>query len=156
MKTKLLIIMGLLMIAAGAILWVKQRQSIVDHSSQMSHPQSHSNPSQSSVKRVPAFYETPPSMLPATLSPDRFTGKTREAYRVVGEMPNTIAQLPCYCYCDEMHGHKSLHSCYETEHANSCAVCVEEVLMAYKLEKEKGLSPAEIRKLITEKYSSSN
>lgn len=43
--------------------------------------------------------------------------------------------------------------CYENEHASSCAVCVEEVLMAYQLEKQKGLKPSEIRKLIIEKYS---
>jgi hypothetical protein len=156
MKTRLLIIVGLLMIALGAILWVKQRQSTISNSSQMPETRSHVHSPQTSAKRVPAFYKTPPSTLPPTLLPDKFIGKTREAYKAVREIPNTIAQLPCYCYCDEAHGHKSLHSCYENEHASGCAVCVDEALMAYRLEKEKGLAPSQIRKLIIEKYSSNN
>jgi hypothetical protein len=156
MKTKLLIVIGLVMIALAAIFWARQRPTTGSTSSQISHPQSHVNSPQTAAKRVPAFYETPPATLPPTLAPDKFTGKTLAAYKAVREIPRTIAQLPCYCYCDEAHGHKSLHSCYESEHAGSCAVCVEEVLLAYRLEKEKGLSPPEIRKLIIEKYSANN
>lgn len=160
MKTKLLVILGVAMIALGAVLLLKPGQSSNDNSppsiskaSPASNPTSHVHSPQASAKRVPAFYETPPSTLPATLAPDKFTGKTFAAYKAVREIPKTIAQLPCYCYCDEAHGHKSLHSCYENEHASSCAVCVDEVLMAYQLEKEKGLKPNEIRKLIIEKDS---
>lgn len=156
MKSKLLVIIGLSMIALAAILWASQRLSPVSNSSQMSHPQSHAGSPRTSAGRVPAFYETAPSTLPPTLPPDKFTGKTFEAYKAVREIPFTIAQLPCYCYCDEEHGHKSLHSCYESEHAGSCAVCVDEVLLAYRLEKEKRLSPSEIRKRIIEMYSANN
>lgn len=163
MKTKLLIIVGLAIIAVAAMFWAKQRPAPVLNSSQsvsnlspMSHSTSHANSAQTAARRVPAFFETPPSTLPPTLSPDKFTGKTLAAYKAVREIPNTIAQLPCYCYCDEEHGHKSLHSCYENEHASGCAVCVDEVLLAYRLEKEKGLSPPQIRKLIIERYSANN
>jgi len=106
--------------------------------------------------RVPAFHQTAPTNLPPTLAPERFTGKTQAAYRAVREIPETIAQLPCYCYCDQAHGHKSLHSCYEDEHAGSCAVCVDEVLLAYRLEKEKHMSPSQIRKVIIDTYSAHN
>lgn len=160
MKTKILVILGVAMIALGSVLWLKLGQSSNDNSPQSiskassaSNANSHVHSPQASAKRVPAFYETPPSALPPTLAPDKFTGKTFAAYKAVREIPNTIAQLPCYCYCDEAHGHKSLHSCYENEHASSCAVCVDEVLLAYQLEKQKGLKPSEIRKLIIEKYS---
>ena len=160
MKTKLLVILGLALIALGTILWLKPNQSLngnatppISAASPVANPNSQVHSPQASAKRVPAFYETPPSTLPATLAPDKFTGKTFAAYKAVREIPNTIAQLPCYCHCDEAHGHRSLHSCYESEHASGCAVCVDEVLMAYELEKQKGLKPNEIRKLIIEKYS---
>jgi hypothetical protein len=87
-----------------------------------------------------------------TLSPERFIGPTRDAYRVALEIPETLAQLPCYCHCDMSMGHKSLHSCYEDMHASQCAVCVSEALMAYDLQKN-GLTPAQIRERIITIYS---
>ena len=51
------------------------------------------------------------------------------------EAPQLIAQLPCYCYCDRGFGHKSLHSCFVDDHAAQCAVCVDEALLAYNLQK---------------------
>ena len=102
--------------------------------------------------RVPAF-ESDPKSLPPTLAPEAFTGKTRLAYKAVREIPETIAQLPCYCHCDRGFGHKSLHSCYVDGHASGCAVCVEEVLTAYRLQKQEGLSPEQIRERIIAEYS---
>ncbi len=102
--------------------------------------------------RIPAF-ETDPKNLPATLAPESFTGMTRKAYEAVREIPETIAQLPCYCHCDRGYGHKSLHSCFVDNHASNCAVCVEEALVAYRMEKELKLAPAEIRERIIEHYS---
>ena len=102
--------------------------------------------------RVPAF-ESDPKRLPPTLAPEAFTGKTRLAYQAVREIPQTIAQLPCYCHCDRGFGHKSLHSCYVDDHASGCAVCVEEVLTAYRLQKQEGLSPEQIRERIIAEYS---
>ncbi len=105
--------------------------------------------------RVPAHFQTPPraGVLPPTLAFEQFTGPTREAYKAVKEIPQTIAQLPCYCYCDEGFGHKSLHSCFEDDHGAHCAVCVNEVLLAYQMEKQMGLSPAQIRERIIAQYS---
>lgn len=103
--------------------------------------------------RVPAFQSAvSAASLPPTLPPDNFTGLTRDAYRVVREIPDTIAQLPCYCYCDQSIGHKSLHSCFVDGHASQCAVCVGEALQAYDLKKS-GMSPAQIRERIIEQYS---
>ena len=91
--------------------------------------------------------------LAPTLEPDKFTGKTREAYRIVREAPQLIAQLPCYCYCDRGFGHKSLHSCYVDDHAAHCAVCVEEVLAAHDLQ-QRGLSAPQIRERIIAQFGS--
>lgn len=103
---------------------------------------------------VPAFLEEPPSRssLGPTLAPEQFIGKTRDAYRAVREIPVTIAQIPCYCHCDRGMGHKSLYSCFEDDHAAHCAVCVNEALMAHKLEKEEKLTAPQIRERIVAQF----
>ena len=104
--------------------------------------------------RVPRFAKSNLELksLPPVLSAAQFTGKTRMAYAAVKEMPETIAQLPCYCHCDEGFGHKSLQTCFVDDHAAHCAVCVEEALLAHKLQKDEGLSPAQIRERIIATY----
>jgi hypothetical protein len=107
------------------------------------------------AKVVPAYFEQAPSRssLGPTLAPEKFTGLTRDAYRAVREIPVTIAQMPCYCYCDRGSlGHKSLYSCFEDDHAAHCAVCVNEALLALKLEKE-GKAAPQIRERIIETFS---
>ncbi len=107
--------------------------------------------------RVPAFQTAAASKdLGPTLAPDKFIGKTREAYRVAKQIPATLAQLPCYCECDRGFGHKSLHSCFEDDHASHCAVCVDEALLAYQLQKQNKMTPEQVRQRIIEKYSEGN
>ena len=77
---------------------------------------------------------------------------TEDAYKVAREIPATLAQLPCYCYCDMHMGHKSLHSCFEDTHASECAVCVSEALQAYEMH-QGGMSPEQIRERIIAAYS---
>ena len=104
---------------------------------------------------MPAHFAVAPSKseLGPTLEPAAFTGLTRDAYRAVREIPVTIAQLPCYCHCDRGFGHKSLYSCFEDDHAAHCAVCVNEALLALKLEKEQKLTPVQIRETIVAQFS---
>lgn len=108
------------------------------------------------ASRVPAFQTDVASLnnLRPTLPPEKFSGKQRAAYKAVKEIPRTIAQLPCYCYCDEGHGHKSLHSCFEDDHAAHCAVCIDEALLAYRLERYEKLNLKQIRERIIAQYSS--
>jgi Protein of unknown function with PCYCGC motif len=105
------------------------------------------------AERVPAYYTTAPALdtLPPTLSPEMFWGNQRLAYEAAKKIPQTLAQLPCYCHCDMSLGHKSLHSCFVTEHGESCGICIGEALMAYQLEKQK-VPIAEIRKRIIAAY----
>jgi hypothetical protein len=37
------------------------------------------------------------------------------AYEIAGQIPEVIAQQPCYCYCDKF-GHRSLLDCYASDH----------------------------------------
>ena len=152
MKTKngLLIITGLVCIAVGVVLYARQPDR--------HHGRRDAHATNTQQNRVPAHYKSAParSDLGPTLAPEKFTGKTREAYMVVREIPQTIAQLPCYCYCDDGHGHKSLYSCFEDEHAASCAVCVQEALVAYRMEKEQGLTAPQIRERINATFGGNN
>jgi Protein of unknown function with PCYCGC motif len=116
----------------------------------------HAHPPANGAKVTPAFFKEAPSRssLGPTLAPEQFTGLTRDAYRAVREIPVTIAQMPCYCHCDRGMGHKSLYSCFEDDHAAHCAVCVNEALMAYKLEKEGKLTAPQIRDRIVAQFGS--
>ena len=106
--------------------------------------------------RVPAYFTNAPdlALLPPTLPPEIFTGNEKLAYQVAKEIPQILAQLPCYCHCDHSQGHKSLHSCFESEHGENCGICINEALMAQNLHK-RGVSVIEIRKQIIAAYGSS-
>lgn len=147
--TLVIIVFVLIVVAAFVLAW---RPKPAPQSEHASHSADHSSPS-TKAKSIPAHYETEPSRnnLAPTLEPEQFTGKTREAYGVVREVPQLIAQLPCYCYCDRGFGHKSLQSCYVDDHAAHCAVCVDEVLKAYEMQK-RGMSPSQIREQIVAEY----
>ena len=140
-------------IAALAAACGQQAPTVTER--QSSHPPSSttSQPVTQAQARVPAFQDAKSvSYLPPTLQPEQFFGPTRDAYRAVKEIPETIAQLPCYCHCDKSIGHKSLHSCFVDNHASQCTVCVGEALTAYNLQKS-GLNPSQIRERIIEQYS---
>ena len=103
---------------------------------------------------VPAHFTAAPSLssLAPTLPPEQFVGPAQQAYKAARAIPQTLAQLPCYCHCDRGMGHKSLHSCFEDDHASHCTVCVDEALLAYRLQKEQNLSAEQVRQKIIEKY----
>ncbi|HEX9422197.1 MAG TPA: CYCXC family (seleno)protein [Pyrinomonadaceae bacterium] len=155
MKTKYLILIIVIVGAAVAALIVKQRSRVNEREPHSSVAEKQVTPQpDTATVRVPTHYEQPPSLssLGPTLSPDKFIGMTRAAYQAAQEIPQTIAQMPCYCHCDRSLGHKSLHSCFEDDHAAHCAVCAGEALMAYKLQKEQKLSVAQIRERIIAEY----
>ena len=107
--------------------------------------------------RIPAYQSVAETTkLGPTLAPEQFIGKTREAYKVARQIPATLAQLPCYCECDRGYGHKSLHSCFEDEHASHCVVCVDEALLAYQLQTREKMTPEQVRQQIIETYSRGN
>jgi Protein of unknown function with PCYCGC motif len=164
MKKNWLLIGGIALLLVAAVLMInsantKQPESATTHSSNHSATQSPAphaaHPTNATAQTVPAHFEVPPpkSSLGPTLEPEKFTGPTRDAYRAVREIPVTIAQLPCYCHCDRGFGHKSLYSCFEDDHASHCAVCVQEALLALRLEKEQRLTPAQIRETIVGQFS---
>lgn len=156
----------LLALGAGAVVLVNQssqtkissrtepqRSQPVTQPTQSTHSeQSHAVPA--GGLKIPAYQTASEAKnLPPTLSPAKFIGKAKEAYQVAQEIPRTLAQLPCYCHCDQSFGHKSLHSCFVDDHAAHCAVCVDEALLAYQLERVEKMTPDQVRARIVEKYS---
>lgn len=136
---------------------VRQQQQVIPTAPpQREQADAHDGHHSSTSHSVPAFQSDAASLknLAQTLSPNQFSGQQKSGYQAAGEIPRTIAQLPCYCHCDKGFGHKSLHSCFEDEHAAHCAVCIDEALMAYQLEKAQGLKPEQIRERIVALYSS--
>src|SRR5690348_15974834 len=104
---------------------------------------------------VPAYHPAPPKQgeqLGHLLTPDevqvptgtKYEAMQRHAYALAAKIPNVIYQEPCYCYCDRAMGHKSLHSCYEGQHAAICQACLKEMYYTYLMNKEKK-SPEQIR-----------
>ncbi|HJP91369.1 MAG TPA: CYCXC family (seleno)protein [Pyrinomonadaceae bacterium] len=160
MKKNWLLLGGIALLLVAAVLMVNSSRSEQPQPHDSNHSTTapaHHPPADSAAEAqvIPAHFETPPSRasLGPTLSPEKFVGPTREAYRAAQEIPVTLAQLPCYCHCDRGFGHKSLYSCFQDEHASHCAVCVNEALLALKLEKEQKLTPAQIRETIIAQYS---
>jgi hypothetical protein len=163
MKKKWLLIGGIIVLLIAAVLMVSSTQNNQTNppatqtaTSQPPAPHHHTTePPSSAAQNMPAHFEVPPSRssLGPTLDPEKFTGLARDAYRAAREIPVTLAQLPCYCHCDREFGHKSLYSCFQDEHASHCAVCVNEALLALRLEKEQKLTPAQIREMIVAQYS---
>src|ERR1041385_2234649 len=161
MKKNWLLIGGIVVLLLAAVLMVSSSNQTNSNATQTATsqppaPHHHTTePPSATAQSIPAHFASPPSRsaLGPTLEPEKFTGLARDAYRAVREIPVTIAQLPCYCHCDRGFGHKSLYSCFEDDHASHCAVCVNEALLALKLEKEKKLTPAQIREMIIAQYS---
>jgi hypothetical protein len=57
----------------------------------------------------------PETGLPKTLDPDRFRGKAKGAYTIAKEIPEILAQIPCFCECEPF-GHENLLDCFIDNH----------------------------------------
>ena len=104
-----------------------------------------SNP-EPAVAGVPVYYNRAEDAMPfpATLEPASFnSADVREAYQTAKEIPEVLAQQPCYCYCQRK-GHRSLLDCFKTDHAASCNICVKEALLAGQMHRQQK-STQEIR-----------
>jgi uncharacterized protein YbaR (Trm112 family) len=58
----------------------------------------------------------PKTGLPKTLDPNLFKRKAKQAYQIAKEIPEVLAQMPCFCEC-EAFGHENLLDCFIDSHA---------------------------------------
>jgi hypothetical protein len=105
---------------------------------------------------MPAYFEDPSSagILRPTLDPASVEAIARPGYRIAKEKPALLTQMPCFCYCDRF-GHSSLYTCFETNHAEQCEVCLSEAVEADQMDRQ-GMSVEEIRANIIERHHPRN
>lgn len=76
--------------------------------------------STTATPRIPAYFQDGKSAepLPRVLDPAGFDNPVvARAYGFAAANPAVFAQQPCYCYCDDGFGHRSLLDCYATDHS---------------------------------------
>jgi hypothetical protein len=75
------------------------------------------------------------------------------AYTAARAMPAVFDGLYCYCQCKENFGHRSLLTCFESEHGASCDICLGEAQMAAEMHAT-GVSLDAIRRAIDARFGS--
>lgn len=86
-----------------------------------------------------------------TLDPAQFSGMTRTAYEAAREVPEVLAQLPCYCGCMSGFGHRNNLDCFHDLHGVECTMCQEIAIDARGMHKS-GFDIERIRQKIKDKY----
>lgn len=107
-------------------------------------------PQTKATPRVPDHFATAEAAKPLTptLDPKQFSVPyVVKSYQLAKEIPEVLAQQPCYCYCDTGFGHQSLLDCHKDNHSAECLVCLKEALLTGQLHRA-GKSAAEIRAAI--------
>jgi len=87
-----------------------------------------------------------------TLDPALFSGKARVAYEAAREVPEVLAQLPCYCGCMTGFNHKHNLDCFHDEHGVECAMCQDIAITARDMWKS-GYEIDRIRQTIKDKFN---
>ena len=54
-----------------------------------------------------------------------------EIYAQAAQITDRLAKMYCYCQCHEERGHVSLLTCFQTNHAEECGICLREASQAY-------------------------
>jgi len=85
------------------------------------------------------------AVLPGTRYPSH--PSIAAVYEEARRIPGVIDGLYCHCGCSEHSGHRSLLSCFESDHGAGCDVCLGEADTAYRMHGE-GASLEAIRAAI--------
>jgi hypothetical protein len=74
-----------------------------------------------------------------------------EAYAAARGAPAVLDGLYCHCDCSRHAGHRSLLTCFESEHGAYCDICMGEAVLANRLA-ARGTSLQEIRAAIDRQF----
>jgi len=72
-------------------------------------------------------------------------------YAQAAEIPEVLDGLYCHCECSKHAGHRSLLTCFESDHGAACDICLTEAAVTYRMARS-GRSLKEIRAAIDELY----
>lgn len=92
-----------------------------------------------------------------TMDPSYFSKdpKARAAYQVAQDMPELLAELPCFCGCMTALGHESNLFCFKDEHGSGCNICEDIALEARDMH-DKGFSMERIKDAIRQHFGGSH
>jgi hypothetical protein len=76
-----------------------------------------------------------------------------EAYTAARAAAGTLDGVYCHCDCSKHAGHRSLLTCFESEHGAHCDICMGEAVLAAQLA-SRGTSLQEIRSAIDARFGS--
>lgn len=95
--------------------------------------------------------------LVATMAPSYFSNdpKAQAAYQVAKDIPEVLAELPCFCGCMQNFGHENNLFCFRDEHGSGCSMCEDIALDARDMHKQ-GLSIDRIKEAIRSRYGRSS
>jgi len=88
----------------------------------------------------------PPSAVPHTPG-------AADAYAAARGAPHMLDGVHCYCECAKHSGHRSLLTCFESDHGSHCDICMGEATLAASLAAQ-GSSLSEIRRAIDQRFGS--
>jgi hypothetical protein len=98
--------------------------------------------------------EPRPGITGATVIPaSRYVQYARVSavYAQAREIAPTLDGLYCHCDCSKHSGHRSLLSCFESDHGAACDICLSEASIAYTM-LQNGRTLDDIRAAIDEMY----
>jgi hypothetical protein len=76
---------------------------------------------------------------------------TLEAYAAARAAPGVLDGVYCHCDCSKHAGHRSLLTCFESDHGAYCDICMGEAVLAAQLA-ARGTSLQEIRAAIDARF----
>lgn len=103
---------------------------------------------------------SPVAVQPAAPVGFQLTGLSAQVvahYEFARANPEVYQQIPCFCGCQEMLGHRDLEQCFVTpdgaweSHASGCQVCIEESQMLMKM-MGRGMEPDMMRDPIVAEF----
>ena len=77
----------------------------------------------------------------------------QEAYAAARNAAATLDGVYCHCDCSKHAGHRSLLTCFETDHGAFCDICMGEAMLASGMAKQ-GKSLTDIRAAIDRQFGS--
>lgn len=76
-----------------------------------------------------------------------------EAYAAARAVPQVLDGTYCHCDCSKHAGHRSLLTCFESDHGAYCDICMGEALLAAQMTAD-GETLEEIRRAIDRRFGS--
>jgi hypothetical protein len=80
------------------------------------------------IPHFPPGTDLATTVLPASPFQDAIA---QDAYLKAREVADRLDKMYCYCHCHEHMGHRSLLTCFQTDHAAECGVCQKEAIQAW-------------------------